>query len=178
MSANSAQQAKLSLSTPVSLCYSSAVSPEDLLGLALSRKLTFSVAKGTAKAQAQKWIDKKLKPKESLLSVPGVDYHIMMVCKTAECHTSWHIQDSANLQLVHVIKASRHMRVVSPWSCLCCSYLHDTFLANCVQDGISISQKTQSHCGLCFQQCDALLRSQWTHIVIPNVGRYSVSQLC
>ena len=54
-------------------------SPEELLELLIARKLTLGIARNAAKAEAQKWLDKKLAPKETLLSVPGVDYHVMMV---------------------------------------------------------------------------------------------------
>lgn len=111
---NVPQQAKLPFITLVLLCCSSAVSPEDLLELAMSRKLTFSVVKGTAKVQAQKWLDKKLKPKESLLSVPGVDYHITMVRRTAKCcHCSCGRHETVKFQRLHVTSISMHIHAVS-----------------------------------------------------------------
>lgn len=133
---NVPQQAKLPLITLVLLCCSSAVSPEDLLELAMSRKLTFSVVKGTAKVQAQKWLDKKLKPKESLLSVPGVDYHIMMVRQTAKCcHCSCGRHEPVKLQRLHMTSISVHIHAVSssshPWyyvdQVTCDSCIHGLF---------------------------------------------------
>lgn len=58
---------------------SSVATPEELLELAMSRKLTFTAVKGTAKAQAEKWLADKLAPKDTLLSVSGVEYHMTQV---------------------------------------------------------------------------------------------------
>lgn len=63
------QQAEASTSAP---------SPEALLEALLARKLTVAMLLAAGKHQAQKWVNDKLKPKESLLASMGTEDHGFM----------------------------------------------------------------------------------------------------
>ena len=57
----------------------SAPDPEALLEALLARKLTAKMLVDAGKGQAQKWINDKLTPKESLLASMGAEDHDFMV---------------------------------------------------------------------------------------------------
>ncbi len=57
----------------------SAPGPEALLEALLERKLTVQMVVDAGKGQAQKWINDKLTPKESLLASMGAEDHAFMV---------------------------------------------------------------------------------------------------
>jgi len=69
----------------------SAPDPEALLEALLARKLTAKMLVDAGKGQAQKWINDKLTPKESLLASMGAEDHefmvILLTSNTGSLHT-------------------------------------------------------------------------------------------
>ena len=69
----------------------SAPDPEALLEALLARKLTAKMLVDAGKGQAQKWINDKLTPKESLLASMGAEDHDFMVILLTSNIVSLHI---------------------------------------------------------------------------------------
>ena len=69
----------------------SAPDPEALLEALLARKLTAKMLVDAGKGQAQKWINDKLTPKESLLASMGAEDHDFMVILLTSNMLSLHI---------------------------------------------------------------------------------------
>ena len=69
----------------------SAPDPEALLEALLARKLTAKMLVDAGKGQAQKWINDKLTPKESLLASMGAEDHDFMVILLTSNTVSMHI---------------------------------------------------------------------------------------
>ena len=95
----------------------SAPGPEALLEAFLARKLTAKMLVDAGKGQAQKWINDKLTPKESLLASMGAENHDFMVillpiwCLCTLC-------TKAPKHLKHVMRV---LAVISTFGALSCS---------------------------------------------------------
>ncbi len=78
----------------------SAPDPEALLEAVLARKLTAKMLVDAGKGQAQKWINDKLTPKESLLASMGAEDHDFMVILLTSNMVSLHVSHESTQKLI------------------------------------------------------------------------------